>query len=167
MFSILLSQLTPDYFYLIICVEKQKRRSAFIDSHRKPADIGVELGVASWQPPHPKNFRPTRNICRPSRNLLTWMASMNFGGQKFQNFCLKAENFEKFLDFGFRERGGYSFYAVRPTRSHMNSTPMPAETPSRSVRRPASPPVNKDVLQNCLNLIHFTIWYFLFNFVNY
>ena len=71
MFSILLSQLTPDYFYLIICVEKQKRRSAFIDSHRKPADIGVELGVASWQPPHPKNFRPTRNVCRPSRNLLT------------------------------------------------------------------------------------------------
>ena len=86
--------------------------------------IGVELGVASWQPPHPKNFRPTRNVCRPSRNLLTWMASMNFGGQKFQNFCLKAENFEKFLDFGFREGGGYSLYAVRPTRSHMNSTPM-------------------------------------------
>ena len=49
---------------------------------------------------------------------------MNFGGQKFQNFCLKAENFEKFLDFGFREGGGYSLYAVRPTRSHMNSTPM-------------------------------------------
>ena len=52
------------------------------------------------------------------------MASMNFGGQKFQKFCLKAENFEKFLDFGFREGGGYSLYVVRPTRSHMNSTPM-------------------------------------------
>ena len=34
------------------------------------------------------------------------MANMNFGGQKFQDFCLKTENFERFLDFAFREEKG-------------------------------------------------------------
>ena len=36
---------------------------------------------------------------------------MNFGGQKFQNFRLKSENFEKFLDFAFREGEG-TLYAI-------------------------------------------------------
>ena len=89
------------------------------------AVIGVELGVASWRPPHPKNFRPSRNFCRPSRNLLTWLASTNFGGQTFQKFFLK-QKILKIFRFCFYGVRGYSLYAVRPTRSHMNSTPVEA-----------------------------------------
>ena len=48
--------------------------------------IGVELGVASWQPPHPKNFRPSRNFCRPAEICLPDWPASTLAGKNFRIF---------------------------------------------------------------------------------